>query len=81
LSFNKLFLSYINTSEESSLNKFPEALALFDLYKYNPREFIKRFYTKRACDKSCKRQSGALLVEFIKFIIKEKFCKKIIDIK
>jgi hypothetical protein len=62
---NKLLLSYINTFKESSLDGLLKVLALFDLYKYALSEFLKRFYTKRSCDGSCKRQSGALLAESI----------------
>jgi len=63
-SFNWLLPSYIDTSEESSLDGLPEALASFDLYKYSPGEFLKRFCARRSRDRSRERRSGASLVEF-----------------
>ena len=79
-SSDKLLLSYIDTSTKSSPDKVLEVLALFDLHKYNLSEFLKRFCAKRTRDKSRKRRSSALLVKLIKFIIKEKFYKKTINI-
>jgi hypothetical protein len=42
-------------SEESSFNKFPEALAFFDLYNYNFSKLLKQFYIKKSYNKSRKR--------------------------
>jgi hypothetical protein len=79
-SSNKLLLSHINTSAESSPNGVPEVLILFNLYKYNPGEFLKRFHARRTRDRSRKRRSSALLVELVESMVKEKFYKKTINI-
>ena len=56
---------YTDMSEESSPDGFPEALASFDPYDYNPGELLKRFRTRRSRDRSRERRSGILLVESV----------------
>ncbi len=77
-SSDKLLPRYTNMSEESSPNRFPKALASFDLYNYNPGELLKRFCARRSCNRSCKRQSGTLLVESI---VEEKSHKETTNIE
>jgi hypothetical protein len=74
---NELLLSYTNTFKESSLDGLPEVLALFNLHKYAPGEFLKRFRARRSCNGSRERQSGALLAESIV----EFYNEKTIDMK
>ena len=62
---DKLLLRYANTSEESSPDRFPEALASFDSHNYNLSELLKRFCARRSRDRSRERRSSALLVESI----------------
>ena len=80
LSSNKLLLSHINTSIESSPDGVPEVLVLFNPHEYNPGEFLKRFRARRTRDRSHERRSSALLVELVESMVKEKFYKKTIDI-
>jgi hypothetical protein len=77
-SSDKPLLRYTNTSEESSPDGFPEALASFNPHNYNPSKLLKRFRAKRSRNRSCKRRSGALLVEFV---VEEKSYKEIANIE
>jgi hypothetical protein len=62
-SSNEPLPRYTDTSEESSPNGFPEALASFNPHDYNPGELLKQFRARRSRDRSRERRSGALLVE------------------
>jgi hypothetical protein len=64
-SSDELLPRYTDTSEESSPDGFPEALASFDPHDYNPGELLKRFRARRSRDRSRERRSGAPSVESI----------------
>jgi len=60
---DELLPGHIDSAEESSPDGFPEALALFDPYEYNPGEFLKRFRARRTRDRSRERRSVESVVE------------------
>jgi hypothetical protein len=62
-SSDELLPSYIDTSEESSLDRLPETVASFDPHEFNPGELLKRFRARRSRDRSRERRSGAPSVE------------------
>jgi len=76
---DKLLPGHIDSTEESSPDGFPEALALFDPYVYNPGEFLKRFRAaRRTRDRSRERRSCALSIESV---VEEKSYKETVNIE
>lgn len=77
---NELLPGHIDSTKESNLDGFPEALTNFDPHEYKLSEFAKRFRTRRTRDRSRNRRSGAPSVESVKSVeseVREKSYKEI----